>query len=186
MAHEHFNGTCEQSARNYHGAIARNFGGGKLGARLSCKAATPYNGAVSGCLIPLDYDEDPEIELERSIKICPGYKNYQDVKAYSREDRVYAETRPTIGLPPSRKSGVSKHQLHDAIGAWERKPGNKVAFAVIDAYIQENSWRIRKRVMDLYRKGKADPVLLLYKTGLIMRCDSKVKCVKVKVWRSKD
>ncbi len=184
MAHEHFNGTCEQSARNYHGAIARNFGGGKLGARLSCKAATAYNGSVSGCLVPLDYDEDPEIELERSIKIRPGYKNYQDVKSYCREDRVYAETKPEIGLPPSPSSAISREQLHKAIDAWERKPGDKVAFAVLDAYIKENSWRIRKPVMDLYRKGKADPVILIYKTGLVLRCNSKTKCVKV--WRSKD
>lgn len=49
------NGQCEQSARNYHGAIARNFYATSLRERLSCKAATPYNRlALKNCTTGLN------------------------------------------------------------------------------------------------------------------------------------
>lgn len=182
MAHDHFNGTCEQSARNYHGAISRNFGSGKLGARLSCgKTAMPYIGTVSACMVPLDYDEDTDLELERSIKMRPGYSRYKEVKAYARQQEIYADAPAPCALE-IRVTKEESARLWDAIHAWEARPGDKAAFSVLDAYILKNAQRIPKRYMKLYRKGKADPVLLLYQSGMVAKGSSR-SSQKTKVWK---
>lgn len=167
MAHEHFNGTCEQSARNYHGAISRNFTGGKLSARLSCaKKSIPAVRAFSGCLVPMAYDEDCEIETERAIYIKGGYSRAKEVRAYVNETVVFAESAKTIGQV-ARKA-VPDEVMQAIIGLRKaRKQNDRIRLeAITAAFIMRND-RINKRLRKSFAAGTLDAETTLRKAGLI-------------------
>ena len=165
--HDHYNGTCEQSARNYHGAISRNFGSGRLDARLSCRKKTiPVNRSVSGCLVPLAYDEDPERETERAIIVCNGYANLRSVRAYANQTCIYAEENKTIGM-------ISRKALPDdvirAASALQGNCGRKkkaAAERVLNKFIY-TSPLISRKMRKAYASGKINAVDVLRKSALL-------------------
>lgn len=175
--HEHFNGACEQSARNHHGAISRNFGTGKLGARLACgKTVTPYLYASSGCVVPIAYDEDGEIETRRGIVITQGYQRAREVRAFSALGEIYASATPEYGFTRCTISqNVSKAvEILDKpypvckkdaqeLAVWKAK-----AARVLDIAIRgELRPRINKRLFRAYDARKIDAVTVMRKAGLI-------------------
>lgn len=170
MAHYHFNGTCEQSSRNYHGAIARNYEcSDRLDARLSCtKHTIPYRYAVSGCMIPLSYDEDGEIETRRGIVVTQGFSRIKEVRAYAQIGQVYAS--------PSMKSGPSRNPLNrpevsQALKTLAKPNSEKervAAAQTLDSVIRgELKPRINRKLFRAYVSGKIGILELLRAAGLL-------------------
>lgn len=171
MAHDHFNGTCEQSARNYHGAIARNFSGGRLDARLSCKQGTQYNRIVSGALIPLADGEIPETETPRAIIVRSGYARAKEVRAFAITQTVYAEAVPSFGM--IAKPRVPQEVIF-AVKTLSRKDAAKrkqaAAGRVLDEYIRANNASLTRRSLyRAYLAGKLSALELLHRSGIITR-----------------
>lgn len=170
MAHYHFNGTCEQSARNFHGAIARNYDSSdKLDARLSCgKRTLPYRYAVSGCMIPLAYDEDGEIETRRGIVITQGFANANDVRFHANHDMTTCESKRTYG---TTTRDIFKGDLADAIKVINSNCGQKkkaAALAMLDHAIRnELKPRFNRKLFRSYESGKLSAMDLLRSAGLI-------------------
>ena len=171
MAHEHFNGTCEQSARNYHGAIARNFSGGRLDARLSCKQGTQYNRIVSGALIPLAEGECPETETPRAIIVRNGYARAKEVRAFAIMQTVYAEAHPefgTIARPQVPQEILFAVKTIARKGAAKRK--TEAAARVLDDFIRANGTRLaNRRMLRAYEAGKISAPDLLRRCGIISK-----------------
>lgn len=167
MAHEHFNGSCEQSARNYHGAISRNFGSGRLDARLACRKKTiPTVRSFSGCLVPLAYDEDPEIETERAIIVRNGYKNAREVRAFVNESVIYAEQNKSTGQ--IAKKVLPDDVMKAAFTMRKCTSQKKIARATktLNDFIFANPL-ISKKMRQAYAAGKINPVDVLRKSGLL-------------------
>ena len=110
MAHTHFNGSCEQSARNRNGAINKNFNSSdRLGLRMACqKNVTPYLRAFSGCLVPLAYDEDPDYETNRGVFTKDGFKNARKVRSYCAEYVVFADETKCISTVMAHSVSLTK------------------------------------------------------------------------------
>lgn len=167
MAHNHFNGTCEQSARNYHGAISRNFGfENKLDARLSCQKPTgQYVRGFSGCLVPLEYDEDPEYETERGIFIKNGYARVREVRAFCNESVVFAPERPQTFV-----TNTSRPVLSDEVQAILRKVTRKETVSRKEAQQVTNFIltcpRIAKPIRDKFVSRKIGALQALRLAGL--------------------
>ena len=178
MSHNHFNGACEQSARNRNGAIVRNFGTGKLGARLACgKTVTPYLYASSGCVVPLAYDEDGEIETRRGIVITQGYQRAREVRAFSALGEIYAEpvkeydiarcpisanVAKAIDILCKPRKVKGKKQAQE-LAVWKAK-----AARVLDIAIRgELRPRINKKLFQAYDARRIDGITVLRKAGLI-------------------
>lgn len=171
MAHDHFNGTCEQSARNYHGAIARNFGSGRLDARLSCKQGTQYNRIVSGALIPLAEGECPETETPRAIIVRNGYAREKEVRAFAVTQAVFAEAVPeygTIAKPVATKEVLFAVKTLARKDAAKRK--RQAALRVLDDFIYANGNSLaNRRMLRAYDAGKISAPDLLRRCGIISK-----------------
>lgn len=167
--HDHFNGTCEQSARNYHGAIARNFTSGKLGARLSCKPATPYNRIVSGALVPLEPGEIPETETPRAIIVRNGSARAKEVRAFAIQQTVYAEQTPSYGgaarvrLPQEIVFAVQTLLRPDAA-----KRKRQAAARRLDDFLRTSGAAlVNRKQFCRYMQGKTNAIDLIKAAGLL-------------------
>lgn len=167
--HDHFNGACEQSARNYHGAIARNFTSGKLGARLSCKPATPYNRIVSGALVPLEPGEIPETETFRAIVVRSGFARAKEVRAFAAQQTVYAEQMRTCAAPgrprlPEQIVFAVKTILRKGAAARKRQAANRV----LDDFIRtQGAAYFSRSAIRAYQKEKLSALELIRRAGLL-------------------
>lgn len=168
MAHMHFNGTCEQSARNYHGAISRNFGfENDLKARLACnKPVAQFNRAFSGALVPLAYDEDPEYETRRGVVfIKNGYVRAREVRAFCDETVVFAEAEPqSYAATPKHRAipAQVENVLHKVVR--KEKVSKKEAKLVMNFIMK--SPRVAKPIRDKFAARKIGALAALRLAGL--------------------
>ena len=167
MAHEHFNGSCEQSARNYHGAISRNFGSGKLDARLACHKKTIHAvRSFSGCLVPLAYDEDPEIESERAVIVRNGYKHAREVRAFVNESVVYAQQNKFVGQISRKALPGEVIRAAETLRRCTSKRKCEKAEQIMRAFIPKCPL-INRKLSNMYILGKINSIQVLTKSGLI-------------------
>lgn len=166
MAHTHFNGTCEQSARNRNGAINKNFNSSdRLGLRMACqKNVTPYLRAFSGCLVPLAYDEDPDYETDRGVFTKDGFKNARKVRSYCAEYVVFADETKCV-------STVMAHSvIPDEVQAILRKVTRKETVSRKEAQQVTNFIltcpRIAKPIRDKFVSRKIGALQALRLAGL--------------------
>lgn len=168
MAHTHFNGTCEQSARNFHGAIARNFHAGNLGARLSCKPATPYNRIVSSAMIPSVPEEDFEVETRRAIRVTSPHARAGEVREYARQSSVISHALPTYAtIHPANLHAPDIAQAIKALHTSNSPRKRAQAHAVLQDAMTFYANRINKATLRRYRAGQLSAEDALVRAGIV-------------------
>lgn len=160
------NGVCEQGARNYHGAIARNFRSGSLRERLSCKPATPYNRVVSSALIPVAEDEDVDVELRYSIRMAVPRKHKEEVRAYASQPYTLA-SRTIVSAEPPRKEPNLRPLLKTLRGNASAQKKAKAEASLSALVLGFYAKRINRRLLSKHKKGELTAEETLVKAGVI-------------------
>ncbi len=160
------NGQCEQSARNYHGAIARNFYATSLRERLSCKAATPYNRIVSSALIPVGEGEDIEIEMRHSIKMAVPRQHMSEVRSYATQAAVFASKTIASVEPPRKEPDLRPllKILRGNAGAKKKAKAEEALSVLVRGFYAK---RINRRLLRKHEAGELSAEAVLVKAGVI-------------------
>lgn len=161
----------ERGTKNASGAIVRVYGSEKLEARLACQKKTlPYLRSFSGCLVPLEYDEDCDREGERAIYIQNGYKRAREVRAYGNLAQVYA-VQNKFNVP--QVTGVSVPdevmkalKLTEAKTTKRNKSAQEAARMTVSAFIAQTH-RINRRLKKAYAAGNLTARETLRRAGLV-------------------
>lgn len=161
-----FNGQCEQGARNYHGAISRNFYATTLYERLSCKAATPYNRVVSSSLIPVGEGEDIEIEMRHSIKMAVPRQHMSEVRSYATQAAVFASKTIASVEPPRKEPDLRPllKILRGNAGAKKKAKAEEALSALVRGFYAK---RINRRLLRKHEAGELSAEAVLVKAGVI-------------------
>lgn len=127
--------------------------------RKDCK----WSGNTDKTLVPLEYDEDIEIELKHSIKVCVGHK-----QAKAGHDLPTYQSTHTCG---TTTRDILKGDLADAIKVINSNCGQKkkaAALAMLDHAIRnELKPRFNRKLFRSYESGKLSAMDLLRSAGLI-------------------
>ena len=168
----------EQGTRNYSGSRVRTFtGSNKLHARLSCKKnLVQHVGMISPALLPVDYDEDVELECRDKIVMQNGRKAYRKARAFGIQPMILADEKPFDAGPCYTPARILRDELcQEAIRRWyngslynnsrlSRRP-----LAALQAAIIELKQRFNKSLWLRYTAGELDEVELLCAAGLICK-----------------
>lgn len=162
------NGQCEQGARNYHGAIARNFHATSLRERLSCKGATPYNRVVSSALIPVAEDEDVEIEMRYSIRMAVPRKHMGEVRSFASQPFALAHSQIVSVAPPRKEPNLRPllKILRGNAGAKKKAKAEEELSALVMGFYAN---RINRQLLEKHKKGELTAEETLMRAYIIGR-----------------
>lgn len=160
----------EQGTRKGSGARVRSYtGSDRLGCRLSCKSATPYNRVVSGCIIPVDANEELEYETQRGVVVRNASIRSKEVRAYSAVTMVISTPAPTqmevhrfqISRPEVAELIAHPNRIHD-----RTRHGRKNQ-RIIQEVILEMKPLFNRKLWNKYASGELNEIELLRAANFI-------------------